>query len=94
MKQSPLRFGRSWANASRDSVLYPDSLWIVKQGTGRTVLVTDLFSSEGPFQEAARDFVAGRCSVCGIVIDEQDARFHNAGYLCADCWQFAGGLEG
>lgn len=65
---------------------------MVKQGTGRTVLVTDLFASEGPFQEAARDFVAGTCSVCDIVIGEQDARFHKAGYLCPDCWQFAGGL--
>ena len=64
----------------------------MKQGTGRTVLVTDLFASDGPFQDAARDFVAGTCSVCGIAIGEQDARFHNAGYLCTDCWQFAGGL--
>ena len=66
----------------------------MKQGTARTVLVTDLFASEGPFQEAARDFVAGTCSICGIVIGKQDARFHNAGHLCLDCWQFAGGLEG
>jgi hypothetical protein len=66
----------------------------VKKGTGRTVLVSDLFTSEGPFQEAARDFVAGACSVCQIPIGEQDARFHAAGYLCPDCWQFAGGLGG
>ena len=67
---------------------------MVKQGTGRTVLVTDLIASEGPFQEAARDFVAGTCSICGIIIGEQDATFHNAGYLCPDCWQFAGGFKG
>ena len=56
--------------------------------------MTDLFASEGPFQEAARDFVAGTCSVCGIIIGGQDATFHNAGYLCPDCWQFAGGFNG
>lgn len=56
--------------------------------------MTDLFASDGPFQDAARDFVAGTCSVCGVAIGEQDARFHNAGYLCTDCWQFAGGLGG
>ena len=72
----------------------PESLWSVKQGTGRTVLVTDLFASDGPFQEPARDFVAGTCSICRIVIGEQDARFHDAGYLCNDCWQFAGGVRG
>lgn len=56
------------------------------------MLVTDLFASEGPFQDAARDFVADTCSICGLAIGESDARFHNAGYLCIDCWQFAGGL--
>ena len=66
----------------------------MKQGTSRTVLVADLFASEGPFQDAARDFVAGMCSMCRIVIGDQDATFHNAGYLCSDCWQFAGGLKG
>jgi hypothetical protein len=78
----------------RDSFSIADSLRIVKQGTGRTVLVTDLFASEGPFQDAARDFVAGTCSICMIATGEQDARFHNAGYLCPNCWQFAGGSGG
>jgi hypothetical protein len=66
----------------------------MKQGTGRTVLVADLFVSEGPYQDAARDFVAGTCSVCGMGVADQDARFHDAGYLCIDCWQFAVGFGG
>lgn len=64
----------------------------MKQGAGRTVLVTDLFESEGPYQDAARDFVAGTCSMCETVVADQDARFHEAGYLCFDCWQFAAGI--
>jgi len=70
----------------------PDSLPRVKQGTSRTVLVSDLTVSDGPFQDAASDFVAGTCSICRITVLEQDARFHEAGYLCADCWQFATGI--
>ncbi len=66
----------------------------MKQGTGRTVLVSDLFSSEGPFQDTARDFVAGECSLCRITVGDQEARFHAAGYLCFNCWQFAGGAAG
>lgn len=65
----------------------------MKQGTGRTVLVSDLFASDGPFQDTARDFVAGACSVCRISVGDQEARFHAAGYLCGDCWEFAGGLR-
>jgi len=64
----------------------------VKQGTGRTVLVTDLFGSDGPYIEAARDFAAGVCSICGVAVSEQDGRFHGTGYLCIDCWQVATGL--
>ncbi|MCJ7781400.1 MAG: hypothetical protein MUQ27_11300 [Acidimicrobiia bacterium] len=64
----------------------------MKQGTSRTVLVSDLAVSDGPFQDAARDFVAGTCSVCRIAVLEQDARFHDAGYLCTNCWQFAAGV--
>jgi len=64
----------------------------VKQGTGRTVLVADLFVSEGPYQETAGDFVAGVCSLCGMVVVDQDARFHDVGYLCFDCWQVAAGV--
>jgi hypothetical protein len=64
----------------------------VKQGTGRTVLVTDLFVSEGPYREAASDFVAGVCSICTMPVTDQDARFHDAGYLCFECWQYAAGI--
>jgi hypothetical protein len=64
----------------------------VKQGTSRTVLVSDLAVSDGPFQDAACDFVAGTCSICRMTVLEQDARFHDAGYLCTDCWQFAAGI--
>ncbi len=64
----------------------------MKQGTGKTVLVTDLFVSEGPYQDAAGDFVSGVCSLCGMVVAEQDARFHDIGYLCFDCWQVAAGV--
>jgi hypothetical protein len=64
----------------------------VHQGTSRTVLVSDLTFSDGPFQDAARDFVAGTCSICRMTVLEQDARFHDAGYLCTDCWQFAAGI--
>lgn len=64
----------------------------MKQGTSRTVLVSDLAVSDGPFQDAARDFVAGTCSMCHITVFEQDARFHDAGYLCTDCWQHAAGI--
>ena len=48
--------------------------------------------SDGPFQEAACDFVAGTCSMCRITVLEQDARFHDAGYLCTDCWKYAAGI--
>lgn len=64
----------------------------MKQGTSRTVLVSDLAVSDGPFQDAARDFVAGTCSMCRITVLEQDARFHDVGYLCTDCWQYAAGI--
>jgi len=64
----------------------------VKQGTGRTVLVTDLFGSDGPYQDTARDFVAGVCSLCDLPVTDADARFHDSGYLCFDCWQLATGL--
>jgi formylmethanofuran dehydrogenase subunit E len=64
----------------------------VKQGTGRTVLVSDLFVSEGPYQQAARDFAAGVCSGCGVIVSEQDAHFHDNGYLCPGCWQSAAGI--
>ncbi len=64
----------------------------MKQGTSRTVLVSDLVVSDGPFQDAARDFVTGNCSMCRMTVLEQDARFHDAGYLCTDCWQYAAGI--
>ncbi|MEA3511283.1 MAG: hypothetical protein U9R51_07600 [Actinomycetota bacterium] len=64
----------------------------MKQGTSRTVLVSDLAVSDGPFQDAARDFVAGTCSMCRTMVLDQDARFHDAGYLCTDCWQYAAGI--
>ena len=64
----------------------------MKQGTSRTVIVSDLVVSDGPFQDAARDFVTGHCSMCRMTVLEQDARFHDAGYLCADCWQYAAGI--
>ncbi|MEN8113369.1 MAG: hypothetical protein ABFS21_03180 [Actinomycetota bacterium] len=64
----------------------------MKQGTGRTVLVTDLLVSDGPFVDAAGDFVAGRCSICHAGVEDQEARFHAAGFLCPACWQAATGL--
>jgi len=27
-----------------------------------------------------------------MTVPEQDARFHDAGYLCISCWQFAAGI--
>ncbi|MEN8234845.1 MAG: hypothetical protein ABFR89_07975 [Actinomycetota bacterium] len=64
----------------------------MKQGTGRTVLVADLLTSDGPHDDAARDFVAGRCSICRSDVTEQEARFHSVGYLCPACWQAAAGV--
>lgn len=59
----------------------------MKQGTGRTVLVTDLMRSDGPYTGAADDFTAGRCSACRLPVADQDARFSETGYLCPVCWQ-------
>ena len=62
-------------------------------GTSSTVLVSDLTFSDGPFQDAAHDLVAGTCSICRMTVPEQDARFHDAGYLCTNRWQFAAGID-
>ena len=57
----------------------------MKSGTNRAVLVRDLFSGDGPFSSLAEDYVAQRCSHCGVPTDE-DVRFHDRGLFCPPCW--------
>jgi hypothetical protein len=57
----------------------------MRNGTSQAILVRELFVGDGPHGRIAEDFVAQRCSRCGVPTAD-DVRFHDHGYLCSGCW--------
>lgn len=57
-------------------------------GYSNTILVTDLLAKDGPFTRVADDFVASRCTSCGIAL-AHDPRHGEWGAYCTNCWAAA-----
>ena len=56
----------------------------MKNGTNQAILLTDLLDGEGPFARLADDFVAGCCTRCRAMVDDE-FRLHGRAVLCAEC---------
>lgn len=57
----------------------------MSNGTRPAVLMSELFSGDGPFLEVAEDFVASLCTWCGRSVDRNRLN-DDHGYFCSSCW--------
>ena len=62
----------------------------MKNGTNSGLLVRDLLTGDSPHDDVADGFVAAECTRCKAAADE-NARFHQIGYLCAVCYSAVAG---
>jgi hypothetical protein len=56
----------------------------MKNGTSQAILVTDLFSGDGPHDFVAEAFLTQTCSRCAAPASEE-TQFAFDGFLCASC---------
>ena len=56
----------------------------MKNGTSEAVLVTDLFSGDGPYDFVAEAFVTQTCSRCASPVGDE-AQVSADGFLCVSC---------
>ncbi len=61
--------------------ILPDAM---KNGTSQAILVTDLFSGEGPYDFVAEAFLTQTCSRCLAPVTEE-TQFTFDGFLCVPC---------
>ncbi len=57
----------------------------MSNGTRPGVLLSELFSGDGPFIAVAEDFVASICTACGRTVDRNGVH-DERGYYCSTCW--------
>ena len=57
----------------------------MSNGTRPAVLVTEMFSGDGPFARFADDFLASICSICDGRVDSQ-GRLTDDGAICSACF--------
>lgn len=57
----------------------------MSNGTRPGVLLSELFSGDGPFVAVAEDFLASICTACGRTVDRNGVH-DGRGYYCSACW--------
>jgi hypothetical protein len=57
----------------------------MSNGTKPGVLLSELFSGDGPYVAVAEDFVAAVCAGCGRTVDRNGVH-DGRGYYCSTCW--------
>jgi hypothetical protein len=56
----------------------------MKNGTSQAILVTDLFSGDGPYDFVAEAFLSQTCSRCLAPVTEE-SQFTVDGFFCVRC---------